>query len=235
MIARGCVIGGDWITDLSTRLIGSGRVRIVGRATGVDITTNLVNRWPLTSNANDVVGALNLTNNGSVTFSSDGALFDGSRQYLSGTKTRPTPGTVSLWIRPSVYAGNRCFCGWGINSSPYSFTGVMAQSPIIVAYYKSSTPYDLSGKTYNSSDFPSSSYTHITFKWNSSTLKTYVGGVKLTGDVSAGSNDATSFAIGAFGAYNGSRFAGYIKDARIYSVELSDAQIATLVANGPNP
>jgi len=141
---------------------------------------------------------------------------------------------LSLWIRPSSY-GNRNPGGWGVNGGGYGFTGFSSSnSNVLYAYYKYAA-LALSGKTYGKSSFPSSAYTNVTIKWDGSVLKTYVNGDQLTGNVSAGGVDSTYFAIGSMGEYAPGRFAGYIKDARVYNVELSDAQISLLAANGPNP
>lgn len=233
MIGYGCMIGPPAATGKGVQLIG--RVPIIGERRVVDITDGLIHRWKLTENANDIVGALHLTNNGSVTFSTtNGASFNGSTQYLSGTLSLPTSGVLSLWARPSSY-GNRNPGGWGANSGGYGFTGFSSNaSNVLYAYYQY-TSVALSGKTYNETDFPSDEYTNVIIKWNGTTLKTYVGGDRLSGDVSIGSADASTFAIGGMGVYINGRFAGYIKDARVYNIELSDSQIEQLVTNGPNP
>lgn len=59
-------------------------------------TSGLTNYLPLTSDANDTIGSLNMTNNNSVTFSSAGARFQSaSSQYLSATITWPS---VFTWV-----------------------------------------------------------------------------------------------------------------------------------------
>lgn len=232
MIGHGCMIGGDAVAWKGIQLIG--RMPIIGERRVVDVTDGLIHRWRLTENANDAVGALGLTNNGTVAFSMDGASFNGSTQYLSGTLSLPTSGTLSLWIRPSAF-GNRNPGGWGTNGGGYGFTGFSSNtSNILYAYYKYSA-LALSGKTYCEADFPSASYTNVTVTWNGAALKTYVGGEQLTGNVSVGGVNSVYFAIGSMGTYGSGRFAGCIKDARVYEVELSGAQIELLAANGPNP
>jgi hypothetical protein len=59
-------------------------------------TSGLINHLPLTSDANDIVGSLNMTNNNSVTFSAAGARFQSSlSQFLSATVTWPS---VFTWL-----------------------------------------------------------------------------------------------------------------------------------------
>ena len=231
MISYGCMIGPPASAGKGVQIIG--RVPIIGERKA-DITEGLIHRWMLTANANDVVGALNLTNNASVTFSSSGASFNGSTQYLSGTLSLPASGALSLWLRPSSY-GNRNPGGWGLNEGNYGFTGFSSNAySKLYAYYQYSYSA-LSGKTYSETDFPSDEYTNVIIKWNGATLKTYVGGDQLTGGASIGAATSAYFAIGSMGLYASGRFSGYIKDARVYNIELTDAQILTLAANGPNP
>lgn len=56
-------------------------------STTLDDNAQFVRYWPFTSNANDTEGSLNLTNNNSVTFGADGAVFSATNQSLTTTTT----------------------------------------------------------------------------------------------------------------------------------------------------
>lgn len=63
---------------------------------------SLIHRWPLTENPNDVVGSLNMTNNGGVTFSSDGTLIDSTNKNLAFTRSAFIPATISIWVKGTL-------------------------------------------------------------------------------------------------------------------------------------
>ena len=196
---------------------------------------SLINRWPLTANANDVVGSLNLTNNGTVTFSADGASFNGSSQSLSGTKSAPAAFTLTVWVEPTSWANapspmaayTSSNNGWGFEAS----SGAMHYQ----TYYTSS---QLSvSSEFNSTNYPNNSFTLMvmTCTGATGTITGYRNGTQVGQGASSSLSSSTQFAIGMLGGSGGQYFTGKIKDARIYDYPLSSAEIAALYALGKNP
>lgn len=68
-----------------------------------------IHQWPLTTHINDIIGDWHLTNNGSITYSSEnGLLCDGSNtKYLSiDNRTFPTNYTMCCWIKTNYDSAN---------------------------------------------------------------------------------------------------------------------------------
>lgn len=195
---------------------------------------SLIHRWPLTVNANDSVGSLHLTNNGGVTFSQDGASFNGSSQWLSGVKTLPPQNTIVYWIKPNSYAGIQSPFLFTNSGAPYGVYGLQLNTDgttVVSAFYGDSTnKYTIAG-TYDNSFATSSSYTMLAF---TSDTKVYKN-TSLIGSGTAMVTPDTHFAIGQAGLLNSQYFNGIISDARIYDYAISASEISALAAAGPNP
>jgi len=190
----------------------------------------LVHRWPLTANANDVVGGLNLVNNGSVTFDpTNGASFNGS-QWLSGVCTLTNPFSMSIWLKfPNVSANGGSFVFGDSSGNLASRAG----------FYHSGASYAFLGTSIYALDFtavnyPSTSFVLCTITYDGTTLKLYRG---ITMTVSATTPFVTpdsNLSLGRFGANSQSNlyFTGNQLDARIYSNAI-DSQIPSLYSAGP--
>lgn len=177
---------------------------------------------------------LNLTNNGSVTFSSDGASFNGSSQWLSGTISQTPQGALTLWISPSDTSTQDNIFGW-CNSGTTDYRGLLARESSQSYIKGNETGVATSGPTYNSTNFPSNQFKFIGLTWDSSTLYFY-GPDGTEYSVAKSSSCAnTDFALGQIGAYTNYKYAGRAKDARHYDYKPTPSEISALVAAGPNP
>lgn len=228
MIGHGCMIGPPAATGKGVQLIG--RVPIIGERRIVDVTDGLIHRWRLTENANDAVGALTLTNIGSVAFSSEGASFNGSNQALSaGLMTLPTVFTITGWVRYTTAHNGVPFGTASSGGSNGTFLNATADFKLGVY---GGTYYINSGR-----NLADSAWHCVAFsggKSSTNTWKLYVDGVD-EGSQSASFTCDGNFAIGCGGAYAGFWFSGAVKDCRFYEVTLTADQHAALYANNPNP
>ncbi|MDD3263473.1 MAG: hypothetical protein PHT94_01095 [Candidatus Nanoarchaeia archaeon] len=186
----------------------------------------LIHRWPLTKNANDVVGGLHLTNNGTVTFSVDGASFNGSNQWLSGTKSIQTL-SFSLWVKFSTAKTQIAFgfCGANYNSG----LGTKLENPVILygngGYINSMTSVDISDGRFHC--------VVVTRNAASTSHALFIDGVQRAGTSHSFTMDS-NFAIGRLGSNNDWYYAGVAADARIYDNVLSESEALELYTMGPN-
>lgn len=203
-----------------------------------DITEGLLNRWQLLANAIDSAGSAHLTNNNSVTFSTEnGALFNGTNQYLSGTVPRSTSAwTLSMWIKPTAIvttATQHICCGTGVT---FGFA-VLSSNSFYIMFENTNNTYNLTVTSeYTAAKFPTSAFTHVlaTHDRTAKIGKYYRNGTLVaTKNPTVPGTSVTNFSLGA--PQSASTFwGGNIKDVRHYSRVLSDAEIATLASNGPN-
>lgn len=180
---------------------------------------------------------LNLTNNGSVTFSSDGASFNGSSQWLSGTLTCPEIVTLSMWFKSNnLGSGAECPIGFALSSSPYNQLGFGGNASNSNTYvYTGGNSYITLAGDWNVGNYPPTSFVHVLIVMDAFSSKLYRNGVLINDSLITRGAIATSFAIGQIGAYQPSYFNGLILDARIYDYAVSASEIAALAAAGPNP
>ena len=226
MIGNGCMIGPPAATGKGIQIVG--RVPIIGERH--DVIEGLIHRWRLTANANDSVGTLHLTNNNSVTFSSNGASFNGSNQSLSGGKVWPSTFTFSAWIKYST-ASLRYALGAA------SATGTNGFAPVI----DSDVFLSVRGgtlKIYSGRDLADSTWHLIGVEGHYAGAvewKFYIDGALEGSGTPVSFTLDTNFALGRLGAYESYFFAGNEIDARIFDKALTVDQHAALYANGPNP
>ena len=193
----------------------------------------LIHRWPLTENANDIVGGLNLTNNGTVAFSAEGASFNGSSQWLSGTKTMPASGSITAWVK--CLSVDKIRSVLMVTDSSNSYSNGISISTKLNGYWNQNM---LSGNTdVTSALYPSTSHVFVAVTANQSgtttTIAVFRNGIK-DGEGSGTVNVRNSvLAIGRWGSYNGHYFHGYIQDTRIYDHALTQSEISALYADGP--
>jgi len=197
---------------------------------------SLVNRWPLTENANDVVGSLNLTNNGTVTFGADGASFNGSSQWLSGTKTVPATFTLSTWIKVvSMPATALCPMTWGETNGANCVGFYLQNGGNEYCFESNGLCYQSTAAT---PTYSSTTHTNIIVTYDGSTVRYFRGGTEISGAQIGGTTTrSTNFSIGRYGVDTSTNFYlnGAEKDARIYNGPLAPAEITAIVAAGPNP
>lgn len=195
----------------------------------------LIHRWPLTANAIDIVGGLETTNNGSVTFdATNGASFNGSNQWLNCTKLIPGICSMSIWIKPKVYGS---FPGiFGAATSDLDYVRGIYISVKSLLYQADRNIILTVENEFTSTNYPSTAFTLICM-----TNNTLISGYRNTTLVgsrssSTGGYYTNSLSIGRLGAYTGSQyyFNGNMLDARIYDHVLSTDEIAALVSAGPN-
>ena len=189
-------------------------------------TSGLVHHWPLTSNANDVVGSLHLTNNNGVTFSELGAKFTAtSSQSLTATHTLPTS---FAWV-----------CDFNLGSSGRFMLG-NAESNIVrslaivinensddkTVLFNTRTAYDLCYTTLNH-NFRDSLFHRLIINVNADLearrmVAMYVDTPvpKLVGVTEFGITMSTYFAVGKRGAANQLFADGYIRDLVEYDRSL---------------
>ena len=186
----------------------------------------LIHRWPLTENANDVVDGLHLTNNGTVTFSVDGASFNGSNQWLSGTKSIQTL-SFSIWVKFSTAKTQIAFGFCGANYT--DGLGTILENPVILygngGYIEIKTSVDISDGQFHC--------VVVTRNAASTSHALFIDGVQRAG-TSNSFTMASNFAIGRLGSNNDWYYAGVAADARIYDHVLSEAESLDMYADGPN-
>lgn len=135
---NGGIIGGDNPRRRNRRsgvwLAGDAELPRVGMAIP---TSGLINHLPLTSDANDIVGSLNLTNNNSVTFSTAGARFQSAAsQFLSATVTWPS---VFTWLLDVLIDSGKYFY-FGCQSSGGTYMCTLGPGVGNVRYLKATCP-----------------------------------------------------------------------------------------------
>lgn len=195
-----------------------------------DITAGLVNRWKLTTDANDYVGGLPLTNNGTVTFGASGATLNGTDQWLSCEKTWPTTFTVTFWAKWSAALSSRAVVAASNNTGGNSFFVDMSSDVFLGANggsQKVQSGRDLSDNALHF--FAITGYASGTNTW-----ELWIDGA-VEGTVSTTFTVDTHFSLGRLGAYNGFYAAASVLDVRIYNAALSAVDKTALNAVGPNP
>lgn len=205
------------------------------RSAREDVTSGLIHRYPLTADANDVVGTAHLTNNNSVAFSSEGAAFvRGSSKSLTVTMTQPTAFTWSLWFKvPAPGAGeNHCLVGIAT-----SVVGQRLFAEIVPTYSLSVDAQQVGAIIRPLVD---------TMRWRHLIVEGYkngdspnefhafVDGVCLVSSRydSTGLSITDKLALGRVGDYNGDYLTGNLRDFRIYDRQLTAAEVMTLYRRG---
>lgn len=195
-------------------------------------TSGLIHYLPLTADANDDVGDLNLTNNNSVAFSATGARFDAaSSRYLSATKT--WSGTFTWVIDALVDVGGTFIFG-AADASTGSKPIILGLNLVSGKLYSTiSTKTDGSGCDCNVVVPNITDGKFHTVAVSGSTAANepwfvYYDGVLVCGK--AGLQGATmplstAFAIGRFGGYAGSYSSCYARDFRAYNRVLTSDEI----------
>lgn len=201
------------------------------------VSNYLRNRWPLTYDANDIISATNLTNNGTVTFSSQGASFNGSNQWLNGAITLPTVGAISFWMKPREYGPDNNI-GWMNTASPYAITGVWISTTYIRIGYLDDTGSGTTVTTsaYNTINFPLTNFIHLVLTWDISYGYLYKNGIGYSTYTTKGTGTTHSnFSIGRLGAFAHNYFNGFIQDCRIYSGTTPTLEmVKNIYLAGPN-
>lgn len=203
-------------------------------------TDGLINHWPLTADANDIVGSAHLTNNNSVAFSSAGArLEEGAKRYLSATYTFPAVGTIVYDLRVDT---GKFIClgaqGSDGKNSYVTFVGVYQSQEKI----RGNAPGASNGATCGGSYLLP--YPVDDGKYHTIARVVYnrapgdeapcagvlffdgvcIGGVAFYPGITL----STAFAVGRSGAYDGGYGDGYVRDLRIFNRILTAGEIRRL-------
>lgn len=193
----------------------------------------LIHRWPLIADATDAVGGLTLTNNGTVTFSADGASFNGSNQWLSGTKARPSAFSLSVWVKPTAWNNASFLCASESGGTTTTIWGVVGVSGNLNFYVASEAEAAVSGG-WDDSKYPSSGFTLSVLTYNGSQVVGYKNAEAIVTQSKTAGAGSQNLSIGRTGAVNGNYFTGVMADARIYDHPLSQLEIDEIFAAGPN-
>ena len=203
----------------------------------------LIHRWPLTENANDVVGGLNLTNNGGVTFSNDGGLFNGSSRKLTAMSSFSGSSlSICCWVKPLSHTGS----GKGHCVSMDFFNDGSANKGLAIMLRNLTDGKSRAGLcgvnavsslTYNSTYYPTNCFTYVAATWDGTTLKFFWGNSQIASAAQSVAPSGSVCALGGFGGFNNEYtgyYHGYMIDARVYDHNLSQSEIDALLAVGPN-
>jgi hypothetical protein len=195
----------------------------------------LVNRFPLTTNANDIVGSITPTNNGSVTFSTvNGASFNGTNQWLSFSKniTLGNPISISIWLRFFNVTQNAC--PFSSDSSGTNITGLWYLGGSEQGAYGEQLCVNSGG--YILSNYLPSLFVLCTLTYDgSSILSLYRGNTLVhSNSISGQSTPDSNWAIGRRGAVSYGYFLGNALDARMYNHCQTSLEVAINNASGPN-
>lgn len=199
----------------------------------------LIHRWPLTTDATDVVGGLATTNKGGITFdAANGASFNGSNQWLSFVKNLSSMSfTISAWAKFGTITGvNRALFFSASSAGIAPVTGMLYAGAMVASAYYAASSFNSGSSEVTAANYPTDTFVLCSLSYDSSTgsLKMYRGTNQIaTGTVTAGTIN-TNWSIGRYGAYAGLYFLGNVLDARIYDTALSASDVAALYAAGPN-
>ena len=203
----------------------------------------LIHRWPLTENANDVVGGLNLANNGGVTFSNYGGLFNGSSRKLTAMSSFSGSSlSICCWVKPLSHTGS----GNGHCVSMDFFNDSSANKGVAIQLRDSTDGKSraclnavkaVSSLTYNSTYYPTNSFTYVAVTWDGTTVELFWGNSQIASAAQSVAPSGSVCALGGFGGFDGAYtgyYDGYMIDARVYDHNLSQSEIDALVAAGPD-
>lgn len=191
----------------------------------------LVHRWPLTADANDIVGSLNLTNNGGVTFDPvNGANFNGTNQSLSGIYTLTNPFSISVWVKFSNVTQS-CSPIFFCSSVPDQRAGMAFETGNAEAYV--GNVVTTSASSFTAINYPPTVDVLCSMTYDSTTLRFYRGTTLIVSAARSFNTNAVTFALSRLGPYNGYYLAGSELDLRFYT-DAIDSQIPALNLAGPN-
>lgn len=195
----------------------------------------IIHRWPLIANANDSVGGLNLTNNGSVAFGSDGAIFDADAKWLGTTKTAPSELSLSCWFKWDSYAITyQIPFGFATNAGAND-VGVWFDADTKMEMWASNGIHKNSSTgEFNSTNWPSTSHTLCVITLRAGNQDVYRGSTNIISNTAAtlGAID-TNFSIGRYGAFAGYYSRCKILDFCMHNSYLSQNDVTALQAAGP--
>jgi len=164
---------------------------------------------------------------------------NGNSNYVyCGMISSASAGTMEAWIKPGGdYSSTQILiAGAAASGADVSgryeigvrHTGVCPSGEWFTNIANGSTnQYTCSGQTYNSTNFPQNTWTHVVVTYDGSYVKFYKDGtlIKTVVQTVSGAGDAQPFAIGRAGGYPGMYFSGLIDNVHIYSTALSAYEI----------
>lgn len=181
----------------------------------------LIHRWPMLENANDVVGGLNMTNNGGVTFSSDGALIDSASKNLAFTRSAFRPSSISIWIKGTLV--NRLFGAAASGDNGYSL--FYSSSKLWFVPIHSETAVAVSQSS------PIENWMHVVGVADTNTIALFRDNTKEATATMSGVTSRTDFGINAYTPTAGPL---NILDVCWFDHALDDSEVAAIYAAGPN-
>ncbi|MDD5750129.1 MAG: LamG domain-containing protein [Candidatus Pacebacteria bacterium] len=165
--------------------------------------------------------------------------FDGVNDYVAiGSISSTSSGSISAWIKPSgTYTGSQVVAAAvsaaGANESVRYELGargaaICASGDWFTALGNGTTyQFVCSGQVYNSTNFPSGVWVHLSVTYDGSNVRFYKNGalVSTVAQTVSAAGDAQPFSIGRTGGYNGGYFSGSIDDVRIYNYARNADQV----------
>lgn len=218
-----------------------------GGAAPSPLLTGLVSYWPLTSNANDVHGSNNLTNNNSVTFGAGGADFNGSSQSLSHAdnadlSTGDIDFTLALKVRFDTNPGCIMIGKWNGDGSNSEY--VLSYDQLATLRFEFIVrKADDSGSSWveaNSLGAPSIGVDYTIIAWHDASANTINiqvdGGTVDSVSYSAGVRDGgAAFTLGAYSLGLAGFLDGKLKDVGLWKKVLSGGERTTVFSGATYP
>ena len=199
-------------------------------------TSGLVHHWPLTNDANDVVGNLHLTNNNSVTFSAAGALFVAASQQ-SLTATHSLPNSFAWVCDFNIGSAGRFTLGNANSNILYSLNMVVNEASddkTVLVGTRTTTALNFTALVHNYRDaLPHRLIFNVMADYDSRRIGIlYVDNPIPLGAIvhESGLTPSTSFAIGKRGAKNEWFGDGYVKDLMEYDRALLVPEIYRIMS-----
>lgn len=204
-------------------------------------TTGLVSHWPFSGNANDAGPGTNHGTVNGATLTADRHGRTGSAYYFDGNDNITVPHhssldvdgamTISFWVKPDELqtSGNRMILGKSNYTTKTNYLVRVRPN----GYFQ----WEYNGYTENNTSAVTAAEWHhvtVTAAGPGTGKKIYINGVKVAEDESSSGpyGQVTNPLTFGYAGYGAEYFKGSIDDIRIYSRELSQAEIIALYAEG---
>ncbi|MEA4835191.1 MAG: hypothetical protein VB133_08655 [Anaeromusa sp.] len=213
----------------------------VGISEGCCDVATITHRWPLTTDATDVVAGLATTNLGGVTFSSAGALFTGTNtKALTFTKALSASYSFSFWAKSGGTQTNYWTPFMSSDAGSNAGTGICSCGALDGLNAATNWTSGMSGRLVIESKaskfIDGSEHLHImTFSGSAITYKMDADATLSGAATLAPTN--FNFAIGRWGMYVTQNLAwnGTVRDLRIYDGQvLTEEDMSAIYTAGPN-
>ncbi|MCR4330073.1 MAG: DUF2341 domain-containing protein [Candidatus Roizmanbacteria bacterium] len=163
-----------------------------------------------------------------------GLKFDGSNDAVTLTLQPAANLTYSIWIKPTAWSAGSSFIGAHDSSSPYNINHIFwsddSTNQIAIIYDSITAGFKrvYSTMAFNSTNFPSNTWTHLAVTIDGTNVKFYKNGSLVSTAAYTTPTSATSsqFAIGRRGGYaSAGFFNGQIDEVKYYNTALTEDQI----------